>query len=1400
MTSIKIISAGAGSGKTYTLTERIYQAINNGANPEKIMATTFTKKAAHELMERVRLKLLENGKHTEALRIQDAYIGTLNSVFGRIVDEFNYALGLSPNLNVLDEVGGTVLFNTVARDIFEKVENEHFDVLHRMQLLDDQNHWTQAVLSVVEAIRQNNFGKEEIQQSARLSVNELLALLPKTEQTVNIVAHMNDKIPQIQTAIEEIESQQLTFTKPELLSILLSQFPSSAKGATEIAQQLDTCLKLKEQQEIDDTLKVFEQTWPIFRTSTQDFLLNDSIINNVNVNLAYLIDKSFIDEQKIKKMNKDSFTKTIQTLVTQGDYIASLENSERVDLSMLVMHLKELKKTLLEFKKQLAQLNEYYSFFNETTLKAIQALKGDLKQLTILLENPQSKKHVDFEALTFSSIKLKLLKSLQDCLTQGVEEIKLCEQADGMSDLLKDWMCSSDVLRADFKQVIELVFKGASDVLEVYERQKKERGLIDFTDQEHLSLKLVGNPVHLQTIADNISHIYVDEFQDCNPLQIALITKLSEAIPNVTLVGDMKQAIYGFRGSDPTLMAEMLNKTDKDHIESLGISYRSDEKLVELVNELFVPAFAMSGLTEDLVKLKPNAARPKIEHKPEVLEVWQLEKGKNNSKAEQYESIARAIVHLIEHKEDYKILDKQTKVERKLEIGDIAILCATNHQMEKIARELELLNVPVKVGREGLLKEREIVYALAAYKLLLNISKGNDGSVYIRDSLALAELMSVSEADILQDSNVLKFFLQYKQEQFPNLVAMRHQFPQLDRFIQVSEKMTQMSPSEVLDFVLIVAEADEFAVRLGNAEQRLANLDKLRQLVLTYEASADMIGETATVKGFLGFLNELERSKQKNDRELLKIAESAQKNAVQIMTYHSAKGLEWPFVVLFALDRSSKTGLTETIFNQVNVINVKPFTLEKPLQGRAILYWPWPFGGKESNALLKNCIEPSNYYINRCNELREEHKRLLYVGTTRAREYVALADAKFEEKATSKIKWLNELHYNEKPVIASFTFPANGQQGEIELEGERKKPFTFKSFSEPPIERLALEKAENAIYVLTKREPQTYGAATFVPSEQSDYETTIYEEINLAQATEDDEGIIVVDYLAHYNKNNSQLYMKTIQIDEDHFELYHSFTKAGEMVSVITVENAIEDPELIQSYIANESKYLLAAWKKLDAEVESLIATLLLHFTKLNKLVIIERNGFVTDVSVVEIGQRIHFESDNELQIEMNFVGDLMHAFLGIDVLHKQPLVQRLELAERLRKQFNIHCLSATNIVEASNRLQVYIAEHVTDIEHIYTEYPIYIFQNGQKGKGWIDMLVETKAGWVIIDHKTFPGKQEASELKAISYKAQIEAYAKAIEEATNKPIIGVWIHMPIIGRIVQFDLKSLQLNEILMQ
>mgnify|MGYP000920819318 FL=1 len=131
MKDITFINAGAGSGKTYRLTEELYEAINNKeCKAHEVMLTTFTKKAAEEIRVKAREKLLEKGKFSEANDLQNAYIGTVHAVGQNIIQKFWHYIGFPKEIRVMDEDDTDFYFTQAIAEVPNKTELNRLNILN----------------------------------------------------------------------------------------------------------------------------------------------------------------------------------------------------------------------------------------------------------------------------------------------------------------------------------------------------------------------------------------------------------------------------------------------------------------------------------------------------------------------------------------------------------------------------------------------------------------------------------------------------------------------------------------------------------------------------------------------------------------------------------------------------------------------------------------------------------------------------------------------------------------------------------------------------------------------------------------------------------------------------------------------------------------------------------------------------------------------------------------------------------------------------------------------------------------------------------------------------------------------------------------------------------------------
>ena len=527
----------------------------------------------------------------------------------------------------------------------------------------------------------------------------------------------------------------------------------------------------------------------------------------------------------------------------------------------------------------------------------------------------------------------------------------------------------------DLRRFQELMFDCARAAIEEYDTYKKRRGRIDYTDMEVLVLKLLDNPGVRETLERELDLLMVDEFQDTSPIQLAIFLRLSQLAKQSVWVGDPKQSIYGFRGAEPRLMAAVMRANgplDKANIQTN--SWRSREDIVYACNSLFVAAFP--EYTPEEVALEPVRRRAGTRFSPaesaELAETgglihWHFTPAEGRYNASfMLNSLVKAIGELLANPP--LIVPKGESTERRLRAGDIAVLCRTNTGCGDLAAELTRQGIPAAIARKGLLATAEATLLLAALKFMLD---GND-------NLSIAEILLFggrrSLPDIIDDR--LEHLALRPEEAWGKGEAL------LEKLESLRAETAEHSTSEMINLVLERTDLRRIAVAWGEGEQRLANIDELRRLAVEYEDNCHRQHRAASLGGYLLYLDQLLRSGQ--DMQ----GASERPDAVNVLTYHRSKGLEWPAVICFNLDQ----GLRSDVWGRAVVPDdpEAPVDLSRPLADRWIRYWVNPYG-RQSRGIdwLDALADSPEQEAARAAALAEE-ARLLYVGTTRARDYLIL--------------------------------------------------------------------------------------------------------------------------------------------------------------------------------------------------------------------------------------------------------------------------------------------------------------------------------------------------------------------------------------------------------------------------
>lgn len=213
---------------------------------------------------------------------------------------------------------------------------------------------------------------------------------------------------------------------------------------------------------------------------------------------------------------------------------------------------------------------------------------------------------------TFHSVFYMLLRrylkgSELELISHG-ESLNLLKQT--VQNLYPDLMASNDYLElmlteiSRYKNGMSNVSRRVKELIPVYDKAMHGKGRIDFDDMLVIIYKLLKNDKNiLNEIRDAYRYIMVDEFQDINRIQFAIVRLMSDPRSNLFAVGDDDQSIYGFRGSDPGIMLSFGKYYRHTHMVSLTVNYRSQRDIAE-------PSFRLIGYNKKRYKKELKSVRP----------------------------------------------------------------------------------------------------------------------------------------------------------------------------------------------------------------------------------------------------------------------------------------------------------------------------------------------------------------------------------------------------------------------------------------------------------------------------------------------------------------------------------------------------------------------------------------------------------------------------------------------------------------------------------------------------------------------------------------------------------------------------------------------------------------------
>jgi ATP-dependent helicase/nuclease subunit A len=507
--------------------------------------------------------------------------------------------------------------------------------------------------------------------------------------------------------------------------------------------------------------------------------------------------------------------------------------------------------------------------------------------------------------------------------------------------------------------------RAAFSLVQDYINEAKRRArVLDFADIEVYALLALADEQVQKYYTQRWKAFLVDEFQDTNPVQSKILELLTQST-RLTIVGDAKQSIYGFRRADEEVFQIWRERilSNHGHEVTLDISFRTHQPLVQNINNVFAPA---------LGKLHQNLAgartAPPNFHPPIQVYTVQAESGINKPLCLRVE--ARYIADLLKNMLEQQTLihDKKTGNLRPIAAGDIAILSRTWEPLEKYGEALESVGIPTALAGGGdLLATRE---AKDAWVLLQFLADPSDDLALV--AVLRSPFFAVSDRLLFtfaqeQSTITAKNNSKNTEEKTPTKINWWQKLKTTDirefsRPVQVLNQLLRERnlepPTRLLQLADRLTGYTAVITNLPGANRREADWRGFRELIRQLEhGSSDVF---AVVR----------RLKQLATAEVgIPRLPLSTNDAVALMTIHAAKGLEWPVVVVPDLTRSRNNNSQTIYFDSDDGVALK---LEDE-QGEA------------KKPVLYIWLE----YLHKRRE-EAEALRVLYVALTRARDQLIL--------------------------------------------------------------------------------------------------------------------------------------------------------------------------------------------------------------------------------------------------------------------------------------------------------------------------------------------------------------------------------------------------------------------------
>ena len=738
----------------------------------------------------------------------------------------------------------------------------------------------------------------------------------------------------------------------------------------------DSEILLLQQEVIDD---LFEEKYEeedsnfikLIKTYTkynQDEVLKDLILRVYSYIQASPFPEEWLEEQ-IEKLNIEDGTNFSDTV--WGKIITENANQILEDSILKLQNIRTKMTRFPELDKFTAKIEDdidKYTYIQnnlsdwDTAVEAINTLKNATWIKDQKITNDLKDEAKDVRESTKDEF--KKVKKLMNCSSEeAVQDIKYMYP---ILKMLKD-------LILEFSQ-------------KFYQR-KREKNIMDFSDMEHLALKILvkkdenGNIVKSEIAKkyeNKFEEIAIDEYQDSNLVQEYILTSVSRG-NNIFMVGDVKQSIYKFRQARPKLFLDKYDNYKLDPVNGedrkiqLFKNFRSRSNILDFTNLVFEDIMSRElgnieynqdeylNLGANFEEIQNQDYKTELEIldlSEENDDIWKTDEEETEEEQEKVEDVvlearfvARKIKELIDSK--YQIIDKKTG-RRDIQYKDIAILLRTSSGVANVyEKEISELEIPVYSDSSSqYLQSVEIETIMSLLRIINNPMQDIPLVTVMRSPIGNFtdnELIEIRMVD--RNSSFYEALLKSDLEKAHRFLSLLKELREDEEYMTLDEWIWNIyTKTGYMNYVNL----------MPNGALRVSNLRMLFERAKQYEE--------ASFKGLYNFINFIDKIKfNQEDLKAAKII-GENENVVRIMTIHKSKGLEFPVVILAGVGK------------QFNF---------RDLNGKILLDQDLGMGPQyidsdryiEFKTLAKKALA-----IKAKNEAISEEMRMLYVALTRAKE------------------------------------------------------------------------------------------------------------------------------------------------------------------------------------------------------------------------------------------------------------------------------------------------------------------------------------------------------------------------------------------------------------------------------